>query len=75
MTRRIKIQALRAALLVIVVTGAAALLTGVDRAVEVTNYDQSMYLGMLAIIYLVGRGVTGLTGRHSSPKRRTSPVN
>lgn len=53
-SRRFKFQV---AALATLVAGAAVLLTGVDRAVEVTNYDQSLYVGALALVYVAGRAV------------------
>lgn len=54
MSRKIKLQV---AVLATLVAGTAVILTGVDRAVEVTNYDQSLYIGALALVYLAGRAV------------------
>jgi hypothetical protein len=53
-SRKIKLQV---AVLATLVAGTAVILTGVDRAVEVTNYDQSLYIGGLALVYLAGRAV------------------
>jgi hypothetical protein len=53
-SRKIKLQV---AVLATLVAGAAVLLTGIDRAVEVTNFDQSLYIGGLALVYLAGRAV------------------
>jgi hypothetical protein len=57
MSRKIKLQV---AVLAALVAGTAVLLAGVDRALEVTNYDQSLYLGTLALVYLASRGVRNL---------------
>lgn len=36
------------------VAGAAVLVTGVDRALKVTNYDQSLYITVLALVFIAG---------------------
>ena len=36
------------------VAGAAVLVTGVDRALVVTNYDQSLYITVLALVFVAG---------------------
>jgi len=53
-SRKIKLQV---AVLATLVAGIAVVLTGVDRAIEVTNYDQSLYIGALVLVYLAGRAV------------------
>lgn len=60
MSRNIKI---RIAVLATLVAGAAVLVTGVDQAIEVTNYDQSLYIGVLALVYVVGNALRRATRR------------
>ena len=58
MSRKFKVQV---GALAALVAGAVFLLVGIDRALTVTNYDQSLYLGALVLVYLASRGVTRLT--------------
>ncbi len=36
------------------VAGAAVLVTGVDRALVITSYDQSLYITVLALVFVAG---------------------
>lgn len=39
------------------VAGVTVLLVAADRAIQVTNYDGSMYIGSTALLYLITKGV------------------
>lgn len=51
MSGKLKIQV---AALATLVAGAAVLLAGVDRALVLTTYDQSLYVVVLALVYVAG---------------------
>ena len=52
--------AIGTAALAVAVLGVSVTLVGIDRAIEVTNYDGSIYITATALLFMTTRAVTSL---------------